>query len=222
MSVSFKSLALAASLLAAPAIALADPGFEPGAPASTLVTSGGGSYVIGADYSFAYTAATDGFDASGTVTPVVGNFLGAFTANDDPTNPYVIEFTFAAPTNAGDSLYLGLVASDVDPAFAVDFYKLEIFDINGPAFSQTFDAKTLSDASSLFPFSGWKQFIIGTGVTSIKITLSNDVDASYSPTLLVDYYNSPAVVPEAGATTMALAGLGVVGLLAARRRRRAA
>lgn len=221
MSNIFKSLALAASLLAAPAIALADAGFEPGS--TVPVVSGPGTFLTGASFAYSYTTAVNGFDANGTVTPVVGSSMGIFSADGDETAPYVIDFSFA-PTNAGDSLYLGLVAADALPGVADDYYVLEVSDSTGVYYTDTIYASSLVAADGFYPFSGWFEYKLGEGTTSIKISLFNQFDAIEPPTLLVDYYNSPVTVavPEAETTALALAGLGVVGFVASRRRRLAA
>jgi hypothetical protein len=217
MSKSFATIALA-SLLSLPGFAMADVGLEVDTAGYTVSGTGGGSFSAVASYD------TSGYTtvAGTAITPIVGSQFGLLTtATDTPT---FLTYNFDTLTNAGDVLYLRLVADDANPAIANDSFTVNLFDVNGAAyFTQTYSGASLAASTGYYPDYGWTIALgVAQGTKSFTLALTNDVDDTFDPVLAVDYYNSPVVVasnvPEASTSALSLAGLAVCGLLARRRK----
>jgi hypothetical protein len=226
MSKNLSAVALALSVIAAPASALADVGLETGTAGYSLV-SGGGSFTAASSYSYSFDAVNYNFDATGTVIPAVGTAFGVLTtvdADPDVQAPTVLSYTFAAPTaTASDVLYFRLVTPDADAANGFDdSLTIELFGPTGTAYySNTFTASFLNTYTGFVPDSGWLTVQVAAGTTGFKLSLTNVGDSNNDPTAFVDYLATPvsAPVPEPLSSGLALAGLGVMGLIARRRNR---
>jgi hypothetical protein len=226
MSKNLSAVVLALSVIAAPASALADVGLETDTTGYSLL-SGAGSFTTATSYGYAYDLINYGFDYVGNVGPAVGTAFGVLTtvdADPDVQTPTVLSYTFATPTaSTTDILYFRLVTPDTDAAAGFDdTLTIELFGPGGTAYySNTFTASYLNTFTGFYPDSGWLTLQVAAGTTGFKFSLTNVGDSNNDPTAFVDYYATPAAapVPEPLSSGLALAGLGVMGLIARRRNR---
>lgn len=207
----------ATALFAVSTLAVADVGLETDTVGYS-VSEGSFSQVTG--FNIDFTA--DGVDYAASVAPSVGTGFGVLQTTAT-TTPTALTYTFAAPTDNADVLLLRLASIDdgFEGAVPDDLITLTAYDqFNDVSFTQSFTTSSFlaSAPGAPYPDSGWLGFTLGSGTSSFTITLANADNGDYSPILFVDYFDSPTVVPEAGSVAMTLAGLAVVGALAARRR----
>jgi hypothetical protein len=244
-SVSIAALAALASFAATPAFALNNPGFEAGLGANptgwitplggmTSVASGTMVSVIDDAY---YAAPTEIYSVA--VDAVSGNNFGLLEtcpANIAALNcPSSVAFSFnlGGPVSTyGDTLWMRLFTADFDVANYNDSVSVSYFGAAmGPALAtDTLSVQTMSN-DGLYPDTGWKGFGVPVGTNSIMVQLNNVAafpiipsDANYNrPIVALDYEAAPVTpVPEAETSAMMLAGLGVLGLVARRRKSRTA
>lgn len=212
------SIALATAVLFAPTLAVADVGLEGGSTAGYSWT-GSGTFTAETSLNYVFTAADYGFDAAGAVGPGVGSYFGVATATGEPSDPFTLTYTFSSPTLVVDYLYIGLITADAIAGSFDDSVTVTLSGTAGVYYSEELTASYLNSLTGYYPFTDWIAVEVAAGTTSFSLSLKNAVDNANPPTLVVDYYATPTPVPEAGSTLMALAGLGVVGFVAARRRR---
>lgn len=236
------ALALA-TVVSGPAFALNNPGFEAGVGANpagwvtpvgsvTSVVSGTNVKVIDDAY---FPVPTQIYDID--VESMSGNNFGlletcpASTPALSCTSATTFSFNLGGPVAAvGDTLWLRLFTADFDAVGYNDSVSVSYFGasaVNALAVD-TISVATMA-ANGLNTDSGWQGFFVPVGTQSLMVQINNV--AAVPVTLQDQLYNRPIValdydavtpVPEADATAMMLAGLGVLGMVARRRTRKAA
>jgi PEP-CTERM motif len=240
------ALALTA-LASGQAFALNNPGFEDGlganpsgwvTPLGTLTSVASGTTVRVIDDAYVLTP-TEIY--STPVTAMSGNNFGlmetcpAATPMADCKNSVSFSFNLGGPvSNYGDVLWMRLFTADFDGANYNDSVSVSYFGTGSGAALQVDSISVQSMNPSSNPNiveSGWKGFGVPVGTNSIMVqlnTVANNAliasDHLYNrPIVALDYDAVPVTpVPEADATAMMLAGLGVLGLVARRRTKKAA
>ena len=147
------------------------------------------------------------------------------------TSATTFSFNLGGPVAAvGDTLWLRLFTADFDAVGYNDSVSVSYFGasaVNALAVD-TISVATMA-ANGLNTDSGWQGFFVPVGTQSLMVQINNV--AAVPVTLQDQLYNRPIValdydavtpVPEADATAMMLAGLGVLGMVARRRTRKAA
>jgi hypothetical protein len=236
------ALALA-TVVSGPAFALNNPGFEAGVGANptgwvtpvgsvTSVASGTTVKVVDDAY-FAspteiYSTAIDAM--SGNNFGLLETCPAGTPALNCPSNVSFL-FNLGGPVaTAGDTLWLRLLTADFDGVNYNDSVSVSYFGASSvnPLAVDTVSVASMS-AQGLYPDSGWNGFYVPIGTQSLMVQINNV--ASNPVTFQDQLYNRPIValdydavtpVPEADSVAMMLAGLGVLGVVARRRNRRAA
>lgn len=236
------ALALA-TVVSGPAFALNNPGFEAGVGANpagwvtpvgsvTSVASGTNVKVIDDGY---YATPTQIYAID--VESMSGDNFGLFEtcpagmAALSCPSATTFSFNLGGPVAAaGDTLWLRLLTADFDAINYNDAVSVSYFGASSvnPLAVDTISVATMA-ASGLNTDSGWNGFYVPIGTQSLMVQINNV--AAVPVTLQDQLYNRPIValdydavtpVPEADATAMMLAGLGVLGMVARRRTRKAA
>ncbi|WP_338412952.1 PEP-CTERM sorting domain-containing protein [uncultured Sphaerotilus sp.] len=216
-------------------------------PLGTLTSVASGSTVHVIDDAY-FPTPTEIYSAN--VTAMSGNNFGlletcpASTAVLDCGSNAAFSINLGGPvSNYGDVLWMRLFTADFLPADYNDSVTVSYYGVSSGSALQvdTISVQTMYDEVSIDPDtgailhgntdSGWKGFGVPIGTNSLVVQLNNaaTVDIIKSDTL----YNRPIValdyaaaavspVPEADASAMMLAGLGVLGMVARRRAKRAA
>lgn len=230
-----------AAMAASPAFALNNPGFEDNlgsSPSGWVAPSGGMSAVAGGTN---VKVIDDAYLATPTVIyntnidAMSGNNFGLLEtcAAGTPTlscqSNTLFAFNLGGPVSAvGDLFWMRLLTADFDPNYN-DMVTVSYFGAGSPGALATdmISVQTMADAG-LNTDSGWQGFAVPVGTQSLMLQVSNVAnvttipsDSLYNrPLVAVDY--APATpVPEAETSAMMLAGLGVLGLVARRRRAKA-
>jgi MYXO-CTERM domain-containing protein len=240
----FALSAVLAALAASPAFALNNPGFEDSlganpagwvTPLGTLTSVASGTTVRVIDDGYQLTP-TEIYATS--VTAMSGNNFGLLETCPATTpvlscgSNVAFSFSLGGPvSNYGDVLWLRLFTADFVPATYNDSVSVSYF---GTGSGAALQVDTISVQSmyneGLNTDSGWKGFGVPVGTNSIMVQLNNVAtgtlipsDSLYNrPIAAIDYDAAPVTpVPEAETSAMMLAGLGVLGLVARRRRQKA-
>ncbi len=144
-----------------------------------------------------------------TVTPIQGNYMAKLTT--DGTAPEVLwQSTATAPTTQPLTLWYRFLTQDYSPwndTLTLQYKKL------GDTSITTIDILNVAKND---PDSGWKSFLLPAGTIFLKAQLSNYGDGGVASYGLLDI----APVPEPESFAMLLAGLGVMGAIARRRRQK--
>lgn len=144
---------------------------------------------------------------STTVAPVNGNYMAMLTT--DGTAPEILlQTTATAPTTQPLMLWYRFLTQDYLPyndTLTLQYKKL------GDASISTINILNVANSD---PDSGWKSFLLPAGTIFLKAQLSNLGDGNVNSFGLIDI----APVPEADSLAMLLAGLGVMGAVARRRK----
>jgi MYXO-CTERM domain-containing protein len=238
----FAFSAVLAALAASPAFALNNPGFEAGTGASpsgwvaptggiSSVASGTNVKVIDDAYFVTpteiYNTNIDAMDGS--------NFglletCAAGTPALSCQSSTLFAFNLGGPVSvAGDVFWMRLLTADFDPNYN-DMVTVSYFGAGslGALASDMISVQTMAGAG-LNTDSGWQGFAVPVGTQSLMLQVNNVAntynipsDALYNrPIVAVDYAPAVTPVPEAETSAMMLAGLGVLGLVARRRRAKA-
>jgi hypothetical protein len=227
------SAALAACA-ATPALALTNPGFEdslganptgwvtvpsgtPSTGSLTSVVTGTPATVIDDGYGLypSYTAN----DGMGGIDAMAGSRFGLLDTCA-PSTPSaacqfsaVYSFNLGGPvSNYGDMMWIRLLTQDWEAQYN-DYVSVSYF---GASSTTALATDTLSATMSVVD-SGWQGFGVPVGTQSLQISLVNVGDAYNRPIAALDYQFA-APVPEADTLAMMLAGLGVLGVVARRRK----
>jgi hypothetical protein len=235
------ALALTA-LASGQAFALNNPGFEDSlgasptgwvAPLGTLTSVASGTTVRVIDDGYLSPAAEIYATA---VTAMSGNNFGlletcpASTVATSCPSTMAFSFSLGGPvSNYGDVLWMRLFTADFVPADYNDSVSVSYF---GTGSGGALQVDTISVQSmyneGLNTDSGWKGFGVPVGTNTIMVQLNNVgiggvPDVYNRPIVALDYDAAPVTpVPEAETSAMMLAGLGVLGLVARRRSKKAA
>ena len=229
------SAAVLALAVASPAMALTDPGFESGTGGWTPTIAGNlqalpsGSNV---------TVTDDGYqvypDLITTIDAMAGNNFGLLSLTSGTQNAY--SFNLAGPVSTfGDIFWLRLLSLE----YEWDKYNDQVVvTYNGPSIgtitdtwsvADTYAAAGVLDFSQMIPDSGWKGFFVPVGTQSLMVQVNNvssntqiPGDSLYNRPIVALDYDAVTPVPEADATAMMLAGLGVLGMVARRRAKKTA
>lgn len=245
-SVSIAVLTALAAFAASPAFALNNPGFEAGlganpagwiTPSGTLTSVASGTSVSVIDDAY-YPTPTTIYNVA--VDAVSGNNFGlletcpAGVAALSCPSSMAFSFNLGGPvSNFGDVLWLRLLTAEYDGANYNDSVSVSYFGTAmGPALAvDTISVQSMNPTSDpAIADSGWKGFGVPVGTNSIMVQLNNVANFPIIPS--DNYYNRPIAaldyeaapvtpVPEAETSAMMLAGLGVLGLVARRRNRKA-
>jgi hypothetical protein len=142
------------------------------------------------------------------------------------TSATTFSFNLGGPVAAvGDTLWLRLFTADFDAVGYNDSVSVSYF---GASAVNALAVDTMA-ANGLNTDSGWQGFFVPVGTQSLMVQINNV--AAVPVTLQDQLYNRPIValdydavtpVPEADATAMMLAGLGVLGMVARRRAKKTA
>lgn len=248
-SVSSAVLALLAAAAVSPAFALNNTGFEDGntnnwvTPVGSLSAYGtAGTTVSLIDDGYGLYA-----PISASVTPIVDSYFGLLSLPcTDPANVATctssISFTAnlgGAVSRAGDLMWVRLLTSDFrdnsGPAPYNDYVSVSYFGTGSTAalatdtisvdsmWTEDLNGDGVPDNNAYD--SGWRGFAVPVNTNSITVTLANGPagDMYNRPFAALDYYAAPPVVavPEADSVAMMLAGLGVLGVVARRRKAKA-
>ena len=235
--------ALALSGLASgQAFALNNPGFEDSlganptgwvTPLGTVTSVASGTTVRVIDDGYLPTP-TEIYATS--VTAMSGNNFGlletcpASTLAASCNSAVSFSFNLGGPvSNFGDVLWMRLFTADFVPAEYNDSVSVSYFGASAGSALQvdTISVQSMYD-EGLNTDSGWKGFGVPVGTNTIMVQLNNlgigNVPDVYNRPIVALDYDAAVVtpVPEAGTSAMMLAGLGVMGMLARRRAKRAA
>lgn len=229
------------ALAVSPAFALNNPGFEDGvganptgwiSPLGTVTSVASGTTVRVIDDAYLPTP-TEIYSAS--VTSMSGSNFGLFetcpasTAVLDCASHVAFSFNLGGPvSNFGDVLWMRLFTADFIPADYNDSVSVSYFGSSSLSAlgTDTISVQTM-DAEGVNTDSGWKGFAVPVGTQSLMVQVNNVAtnpiifaDNLYNrPIVALDYEAAPITpVPEAGTSAMMLAGLGVLGLIARRRK----
>jgi hypothetical protein len=167
----------------------------------------------------------------------VGSYAGlietcaASIAAVDCTSTTAMTFNLGGPVSAyGDYFLARLFTADWDTNYN-DSVTIRYFGAaSGTALATDVISVQSMDASGISYDSGWQAFGVPVGTQSIFVQvdnvaivpyLGNPQDNLYNrPIVAIDYAAAVTPVPEADASAMMLAGLGVLGLIARRRAKR--
>jgi hypothetical protein len=237
----FVSVGVLAALATSSAFALNNPGFEDSlganptgwvTPLGTLTSVASGTTVSVIDDAYLPTP-TEIY--STPVTAMSGNNFGlletcpATTAVLSCNSDVSFSFSLGGPvSNYGDMFWMRLFTADFGPANYNDSVSVSYFGTGSGGALQvdTVSVQTMYD-EGLNTDSGWKGFGVPVGTNSIMLQLNNVAtpsvipsDALYNrPLVAIDYEAAPVTpVPEAETSAMMLAGLGLLGWVARRRR----
>lgn len=228
------SVAALAAIATTPAFAASPAaGFEADA-APFLFTSGGTVTTATAGPIVIFDDTYGDFATPYNVTPQYGANFGLLT----PTYPTpsaassMTTFSLSSPTTAaGDILWVRLFSAEFDAVNHNDYFTVTFSNNVAPAntFSWSIsDTLTYTYGNPPSPAiaqdSGWLNLssVMPVGTNSIVFNVYNvSADGGNMPIVAVDY-TPAAAVPEAGALSMMLAGLGVLGVAARRRSKRTA
>jgi hypothetical protein len=225
------------------AFALSNPGFEAGLGANPA----GWVSPLGTVTSVASGTTVDVIDDTGTPTSIYSAAVDAMSGNNfglietcaaniavaNCTSTVSFSFNLGGPvSNSGDMLWMRLFTADYDAANYNDSVSVSYFGASSGAALQTdtISVQSMADVG-LNTDSGWQGFAVPVGTQSMMVQLNNvsstlvPSDALYNrPIVALDYAAAVQVspVPEADASAMMLAGLGVLGMVARRRAKRAA
>lgn len=244
-SVSIAVLSALAVFAASPAFALNNPGFEDGVganpvgwftPSGTLTSVASGTSVSVIDDAY-FPAPTEIYNVA--IDAMSGDNFGlletcpaAVDALDCPSS-MAFSVNLGGPvSNYGDVLWLRLLTADYVGSNYNDSVSVSYFGTAmGPALAvDTISVQSMNpNEDPAIADSGWKGFGVPIGTNSIMVQLSGVAyspaipgDSSFNrPIAAVDYQAAVTPVPEAETSAMMLAGLGVLGLVARRRNRKA-
>jgi hypothetical protein len=216
-------------------------------PLGTLTSVASGTTVSVIDDAY-FVTPTEIYAAN--VTAMSGNNFGlletcpATTAVLSCMSNVAFSISLGGPvSNYGDILWMRLFTADFIPADYNDSVSVSYYGVAAGSALQvdTLSVQTMYDETSIDPVSGailhgntdsgWKGFAVPIGTNSLVVQLNNVAtnaiipsDNLYNrPIVALDYAAAPvSPVPEADASAMMLAGLGVMGMLARRRAKRAA
>ena len=230
-----------AAVAVTPAFALNNPGFEAGAganpagwvtPLGTVTSVASGTTVRVVDDAY-FATPTEIYSTS--VAAMSGNNFGLFetcpaaTAALGCVSNVAFSFSLGGPvSNAGDVLWMRLFTADFIPADYNDSVSVSYFGSSSLSSlaTDTLSVQTMYD-EGLNTDSGWRGFAVPVGTQSLMVQVNN---VATNPVIFSDHlYNRPIValdydaapvtpVPEAGTSAMMLAGLGVLGMIARRRK----
>ena len=226
-----------AACAATPALALTNPGFEDsfgpnpigwttvpsGSPSTgtlTSVVSGTAVTVVDDGYGI-YPNYTPNDPITGGISAMAGNNFGLLDTCVSTTPTAACDqfsaaysFNLGGPASTyGDIMWVRLLTQDWEAQYN-DYVSVSYF---GASSAIALGTDTISAATMSVVDSGWQGFGVPEGTQSLQVTLVNFGDASNRPIAALDYeYATP--VPEAGTNAMMLAGLGVLGLVARRRK----
>ena len=227
------------------AFALTNAGFEAGlganpagwiTPLGTMTAVASGTTVRVIDDAY-FATPTEIYAAS--VDAMSGNNFGlletcpASTPVLSCTSNVAFSINLGGPvSNYGDVLWMRLFTADFIPADYNDSVSVSYYGVSSGSALQVDTVSVQSMYNEgLNTDSGWKGFAVPIGTNSLTVELNN---VANFPVIPSDHlYNRPIValdyaaavvtpVPEAETSAMMLAGLGVMGLLARRRSKRAA
>ena len=156
----------------------------------------------------------------------LGTHFGVLTAGPVPATSsstplssfgFTASLTNGAVANGG-TLYVKMFTAD--DAYASSGYN-DSFTVYADGISLgTYDAATMfSDNGDVaYGISPWVSFSVAAGTQQLALTFNNMYDgaASNAPQFAIDFAAAP--VPEADSVAMMMAGLGVLGMVARRRR----
>lgn len=141
------------------------------------------------------------------VTPKSGNYMALLTT--EGTSPEILwQSSVATPTSQPLTLWYRFLTEDYSPyndALTIQYKKLG---------DTAFTTLPVLNVSNSDPDSGWKSFLLPTSTIFLKVQLQNQGDGSVRSYGLLDI----APVPEPETYGMLLAGLGLMGAIARRRR----
>jgi len=242
-SISITVLAALAAFAATPAFALNNPGFEAGlganptgwyTPAGSLTSVASGTEVSVIDDAYFPTPTEISKYAIDAMSGNNFGLLETCPAGVAALNcPSSTAFSFnlgGSVSNYGDVLWLRLLTADYIGSNYNDSVSVSYFGTAmGPALAvDTISVQAMNpDEDPGIVDSGWKGFGVPIGTNSIMVQLSNVAnfpmipsDNNYNrPIAALDYQTAPVTpVPEAETSAMMLAGLGVLGLMARRRK----
>lgn len=249
----FKKLLTASAVsmvLAGAALAQSSPGFESGTAGWTPTTTSFTSTVFGPLNVQAYDSFVTVVDDYTNPTPTpydyqvlsagaeYGNSFGVLNTGSLSNLGYRINL-LSTPAANGDKFALQLFSFDADTANGfVDSAKVSFYQggtelSNFTALSDnTFDlgdgnGPQSNGMASFTGTSGWYQFFVPVGTTSIEVSLANggvDIDGNpdkgNQPLVALDYA-AVTPVPEPESLALMMAGLGAVGFMSRRRKARA-
>lgn len=165
----------------------------------TTITNGYGYVTSGSDFPFGYWMANSSVSKWITPTATQGQ---TFDASANGTYTYELKFSLAGD-NAATAAFAGQFAAD----------NSAVVTLNG---------KTIGTSNG---FTGWSSFAssgasFNSGLNTLDFTVTNWAQTSGNPTgLRVEFTSSSvAAVPEPETYAMLLAGLGLVGFMARRRK----
>lgn len=237
------SVLAAAALVSGQAMALQDAGFESASSVGSWDPAIGG--VIERRTAGPVTIYDDTFGDFSTgysVNPVSGSAFGLLTPNygavdpvtlkGSPTQMYAFNMS-GTPTVAGDKFYVRLFSAEYDLAHNANNDSVTVT-FNNNADPTTSFTWSVSDTYKyvygnadpylgIHPDSGWLEVSnmpVGTNSIYIKIN-ETSLEGGNIPVVAVDFAPA-AAVPEADASAMMLAGLGMMGMLARRRMKKSA
>jgi hypothetical protein len=229
-------------LVSGPAFALNNPGFEdslganpPGwvTPLGTVTSVANGTNVQVIDDGY-LTVPASIYDVN--VESMSGNNFGlletcpAGTPAASCQTQVSFTFNLGGPVAAvGDTLWMRLFTADFDAQYN-DSVSVSYFGANSlnALAVDTISVQTMM-AAGVNTDSGWQGFFVPVGTQSLMVQLNNvslndPTQAMYNRPIVALDYDAVAVtpVPEADATAMMLAGLGVLGMVARRRTKKTA
>jgi hypothetical protein len=159
--------------------------------------------------------------------------------NDCASTAQAYTFNLGGPASAaGDYFLVRLMTADYEPEFN-DKVTITYYGLAGNLGSDHVSVFTENPADPYWVETGgywdsrWAAFAVPTGTNSIGVQVENRADVTapgyevgyekYNrPIVAIDYAAAVSPVPEADVTAMMLAGLGVLGMVARRRNKRAA
>lgn len=215
------------------AFALSNADFEAGTTAGWLTINGTmsvgtyGSTPIDVYDEFASVMVNSDVLSSAGLPAAAGSYFGLLTAGPVPSTSsssaiamqgFSANLSGAALATGGD-LFIKMYTAD--DYYAAAGYN-DGFEVYGDGASLgAYDATTmLSDNSgNAIGISPWVTFSVAAGTQNLMITFSNYYDgvSSNAPQFAIDF-TPTAPVPEADSVAMMMAGLGVLGMVARRRR----
>jgi len=169
-------------------------------------------------------------------TTGVGSYFGlletcpAGTAALSCTSTTTFTFNLSGPVSVyGDYFLARLFTADYDSNVANDSVTITYSGVSGST-SDVVSVQSMNPTADMaIADSGWQAFAVPVGTQNIVIQVENagatTTDALYNrPIVAIDYASAIQVspVPEADASAMMLAGLGVLGMVARRRNSRKA
>lgn len=220
----FVSMLALVGLFSAPAMALTDPGFEAGTAGWDANTINGSVTRMTSGVFTVFDDRSGDFNTGYNVDPVSGSAYGLLVSDYAAGPTQMRSFNLSGtPTVAGDSMFFRLFSAETDLAHNNDYFTVTYNNVLGQTssmtwhVSDTYAALGVNPATQVAPDSGWIEFAPLVGTTSVAVKLYDvSADGLTPPMVAVDFVAAP--VPEADASAMMVVGLGVLGLLARRRR----